>query len=731
MDQKIINTFAIQHEPMEVFNLTEQDERAYLEQILQKLEWALHHADQAAKQFTKAFRQNEEYLYDQRSGMDDADRVSAGQSFKRMASEGESTVAAKRRMRKLLESPYFGRIDFTPTTETFVGAKREGRSEPLPIYIGVHSFADGMKGTYLIYDWRAPVSSMFYDFELGDAWYETAGGIVKGVIGLRRQYRIRRGKMEYMIENDINIQDDVLQKELSQSSDDKMKNIVATIQRDQNVIIRNESSPVLIIQGVAGSGKTSIAIHRIAFLLYRFRDTMSSGDILIISPNKVFADYISNVLPELGEAQIPELGMEEFANDLLDHKFKFHTFLEQVFSIIHYPPDSYREDEGFMERVRFKSSAELVGQLNRYLVHLENHLFVAHDLVVGRTRVPAAFIQEQFKSLHRVPLLSRLPMVIKEVELHVKSSVKRKLSGAEKSHLYKSLSGAMGNVNLLELYSKFYDWLGRKDLFRMDHNVLEYTDVFPLIYCKIRLVGMQPYQHVKHLVVDEMQDYTPVQYAVLARLFHCKKTILGDASQAVNPHSASTAEEIHQVFPQADIVKLFRSYRSTYEITRFTQGIIANPDLVAVERHGPEPEVKGFQRSIDEEEEIKQLVTRFRSLRDEASRVVGSSGHQSLAIICKTPQQAKAMSKLLHGPGVFLLTEESTSFRAGVVITTVPLAKGLEFDEVLVPFVSADQYQTDLDKRLLYIACTRALHYLTVTFTKERSRFLALTGIPI
>src|SRR5260221_7949524 len=282
--------------------------------------------------------------------------------------------------------------------------------------MGVQSFDDGMKGTYLIYDWRAPVSSMFYDFELGEAWDETAAGTVKGSIGLRRQYRIRHGKMEYMIENDINIQDDVLQKELSRSSDDKMKNIVATIQRDQNAIIRNESSPVLIIQGVAGSGKTSIAIHRIAFLHYRFRDTMASGDILLISPNKVFADYISNVLPELGEAQIPELGMEEFAHDLLDHKYKFHSFLEQLFFIIR------KKDEGFMERVRFKSSADLVGQLNRYLVHLENHLFVAPDLMVGRTPVPASFIREQFKSLQRVPLLSRLPIVIHAVEQHVRTS---------------------------------------------------------------------------------------------------------------------------------------------------------------------------------------------------------------------------------------------------------------------------------------------------------------------
>jgi DNA helicase-2/ATP-dependent DNA helicase PcrA len=702
---------------MKIINLTEQDERDYLDQILQKLEWAFHQADQAAKQFTKAFRQNEEYLYDQRSGMDDADRVSAGQSFKWMAFQGESTIAAKRRLRKLMESPYFGRIDFTV----------DGRSEPLPIYIGVHSFADGMKGTYLIYDWRAPVSSMFYDFELGDAWYETTAGTVNGVIGLRRQYRIRRGKMENMIENDINIQDDVLQKELSQSSDDKMKTIIATIQRDQNAIIRNESSRVLIIQGVAGSGKTSIAIHRIAFLLYRFRDTMASGDILILSPNKVFADYISNVLPELGEAQIPELGMEEFAHDLLDNKYKFHSFLEQVFSIIH------EKDKDFMERVRFKSSSALVGQLNRYIVHLENHLFVASDLPIGQTRVPASFIQEQFKSLQRVPLLSRLPMMIKAVEQHVKSIIKRKLSGPEKSQIYKPLSGALGNVKLLELYRLFYDWLGRKDLFRMDHNMMEYTDVFPLIYCKIRLVGIPQYQGVKHLVVDEMQDYTPIQYAVLARLFPCKKTILGDASQAVSLQGVSTAEQIQQIFPQADVVKLFRSYRSTYEITRFTQVMIANPDLVAVERHGPEPEVKGFQRSVEEDEEITRLVNRFRALPDashdhrspgEDGRVVGSSAHQSLAIICKTPSQAKALSKLLDAPDVFLLTEESTSFRAGVVITTVPLAKGLEFDEVVVPFASADQYQTDLDRRLLYIACTRALHQLTLTFTNERSRFL-------
>src|SRR5688500_7367869 len=186
---------------------------------------------------------------------------------------------------------------------------------------------------------------MFYDFELGPASYETPSGRITGVISLKRQYRIRDGRMEFMIENDVNIHDEVLQKELSKTADDRMKTIVATIQRDQNAVIRNESSPVLIIQGVAGSGKTSIALHRIAFLLYRFRESMTAKDILIISPNKVFADYISNVLPELGEEHIPEMEMDELAQDLLENKFHFQTFFQQVSFLLE------THDNGYVERI--------------------------------------------------------------------------------------------------------------------------------------------------------------------------------------------------------------------------------------------------------------------------------------------------------------------------------------------------------------------------------------------
>ena len=679
-----------------IIRATEQEEREYLDQIKQRLESALHQVDLSINQYSKEFRQNEQYTYDQRSGMDDADIVSAGQSVIRMISHGESVVVRKRKLVKLMESPYFGRIDFT----------REG-ANGLPIYIGVHSFSDGTRGVNLIYDWRAPVSSMFYDFELGPAWYNTPGGIVSGTIELRRQYRIRKGAMEWMLENELNIHDDVLQKELSKSADDKMKNIVATIQRDQNAVIRNETSRVLIIQGVAGSGKTSIALHRIAFLLYRFRDSIAAKDILIISPNKVFADYISNVLPELGEEQIPELGMDELAEDLLEGKFKFQTFFQQVVALLD------KHDDAFIERIRFKSSPDFLRQLNRYMVHLENNLFVTADIPVAGMRVPASFLMERFRALQRIPLLDRFPEIIKDVQQYVRTAVNRKLTGQEKTRIYQLLSQMLRKSNLLDLYRDFYKWLGRPEFFRMDGNVLEYSDVFPLIYCKIRLEGVRTYQHVKHLVVDEMQDYTPVQYHVLSRVFSCKKTILGDANQSVNPYSASSAEDIHDIFPQADLVKLFRSYRSTFEITHFTLGIRSNPDLIALERHGPVPEVKGFDQPSGELDEIKLGLDRFRN-----------SGRLSLGIICKTQGQADSLNSKLGSKDISLLTADSTSFKEGIVITTVHLAKGLEFDEVIIPYASADNYKTDIDQSMLYIACTRAMHQLTLTFTRDKSRFL-------
>ena len=677
-----------------MINETEADEREYLEEIKEKLALNLKRVDERVKEFSEELRANKEYIHEYQSGMDEADMVAADQSINRIAGTGENAVIIRRKIHKLLVSPYFGRIDFSVKALT-----------PAPIYIGIHSFTDDITRKGLIFDWRAPISSMFYDYELGPAEYRTPSGVVKGNINLKRQYRIRDGRMEFMIENSLNIHDEVLQKELSKSSDDRMKNIVATIQRDQNAVIRNETAPVMIIQGVAGSGKTSIALHRVAFLLYRYRDSIRSKDILIISPNKVFADYISNVLPELGEEHIPEIGMDELADELLDRRFKFQTFFQQVYALLD------RHDEKFVERIRFKSSFEFLAKLNQYLIHVENNYFQAEEIRVAGTVIPFPFIMERFKAYHRMPMMKRFPEMIADILQHLRGLVNRKLSGREKAKVWDAVPRMFRLGSPMDLYRDFYSWLGRKDML-VAYNIdgLEYADVFPLIYCKIRLEGTSNYDKVKHLLVDEMQDYTPIHYAVLSRVFLCRKTILGDISQTVNPYSASSADTIEEIFPQGEIVKLTRSYRSSLEIARFALSVRPNPDMIPMERHGEEPNVIGYATQGEELEGIRKLISDFRA-----------SGNQSLGVICKTHQQATWIHGQLRVSDAHLLTADSTAFVQGIAITTVHMAKGLEFDQVLIPGVSRKNYHTEVDRSLLYIACTRAMHKLTLTFFNEQS----------
>jgi DNA helicase-2/ATP-dependent DNA helicase PcrA len=683
-----------------MINPTEQDERNYLEEIKERISFALQRTATRVTEFSDELRQTKQYLHEHQSGLDEADMVAAWQSINRMANTGEETVEQRQRLMKLVSSPYFGRIDFRANVNL----------KEISVYVGLTTFIDGAQRLNLIYDWRAPISSMFYDFELGAAQYKTPSGMVAGEINLKRQYKIRDGVMEFMIESAVSIHDEILQKELSKSADEHMKNIAATIQRDQNQVIRNEHAQVMIIQGVAGSGKTSIALHRIAFMLYRFRDSIRAKDVLVLSPNKVFADYISNVLPELGEEQIPEMEMEELAAELLEKKYPFQTFFQQVATLLERPHPE------FIERVKFKSTFEFVKQLNKYLIHLENTSLTHVELKVAGVVVPFPFVVEKFKAWQRMPVHSRIPEVVQEILQYVRTTAKRKLTGGEKARVHELVPRMFNIRSPFEIYKGFYSWIGKPEMFRMMHGMqLEYADVYPLIYCKIRLEGVDAYDQVKHLLVDEMQDYTPVQYAVLARVFKCKKTILGDINQTVNPYGASSGENIEEVFPQGELVKLYRSYRSTFEISKFASDILSTPGLIAMERHGEKPQVLGFATSEEEVGAIRARISEFEK-----------SGHHSLGIICKTQQQANTLFEKIRLEGIHLLNPTSTSFSHGVIIVSAHLAKGLEFDEVIVPFVSADHYQSDLDRRMLYIACTRAMHKLTLTYEGKPSEMVGV-----
>lgn len=427
---------------------------------------------------------------------------------------------------------------------------------------------------------------MFYDYELGEAHFDAPSGEVKGNIRLKRQYRIRDGKMEFMLESSLNIQDDILQKELSGNSDDRMKNIVATIQREQNKIIRNDTSNTLIIQGVAGSGKTSIALHRVAYLLYRHKGEITSNDILIISPNKVFADYISNVLPELGEEKIEECGFEELMLKILDNKYKIQTFFDQVAEILD------KEEENFIERIRFKSTTEFIQQMDKYILYLEQNAFRPTDLKAGRIPIPAEYLKKRFAAWHRLPMRSRFQPMAEEIARELTFTYHQEPMGKIQIRQLGNELKKMFNNKDLDLYKGFYDWLGKPEMFKQGKNrKLEYADVAPLLYLKLALEDNKTMYGIKHLLVDEMQDYTPIQYKVLAKLFPCRKTILGDAKQSVNPYSSTTCEQIQRVLVGSEVMKLCKSYRSTYEITEFAQRIAKNEELEAIERHGEEPAV--------------------------------------------------------------------------------------------------------------------------------------------
>lgn len=680
------------------FNQTEKQEKEYLKQIISFLKKVIGNTDASVKDHVDTLAEYKDYIWSNKD-IDPHEIRSMRESILNHFALGESVINKRKRLTKILAIPYFGRIDFLEKKEN---------SKVMPTYIGIHTFYDPESRATLIHDWRAPVSSMFYDHELGEAGYRSPSGEIKGEISLKRQYRIRGGKMEFMIESALTVHDDILQKELSSNVDDKMKNIVATIQREQNQIIRNEDIRTLIIQGVAGSGKTSIALHRIAYLLYTFRDSISSKDILIISPNKVFSDYISNVLPELGEETVSETSMEQILSGVLEHKYKYQTYFGLVNELLEKPSSS------LIDRIAYKASFGFISELDKFILHIENTYFKAADVKLTKyITIPAPFIEEQYLRFNRYPIRRRFDAMADYMLDMLKIQYAFTVTTAGRNLLKKEIRLMFAGNNDIQVYKDFFKWTNNPGMFKMRKgHTLEYSDLAPLAYLHLALEGNgnQPFR-VKHLLIDEMQDYSPIQYKVIQKLFPCRKTVLGDAGQSVNPYGSSTAETIQKSLTASEIMKLCKSYRSTFEITDFAQKIHPNAELEPVARHGEKPQILQFGSAVEELSGIMGLISTYRK-----------SGYKSLGIICKTEQQAREMADVLksYANDISFLSSQSSAFVQGIVITSAHMAKGLEFDEVIIPQTDERNYRSEIDKSMLYVAVTRAMHRLTLTFHEAR-----------
>jgi DNA helicase-2/ATP-dependent DNA helicase PcrA len=732
------------------FNLTKEKEIEYLKNILKELKKESENIKQVTEQEKEFITETQKYMHDKVYEMDPQEIRANRQILENMVDSAYNLLAKNKRLEKMINSPYFGRISFLfDDKKSAEGIKRgspmDGNGN-FQIYIGVHSFIINLKN--LIYDWRSPIASMFYDYETGRAQYTAPKGIMAGEINLKRQYKINGGTMEYMFESDIKIDDEILQEQLGKSSSEKMKNIVATIQKEQNAIIRDEKSDILIIQGVAGSGKTSIALHRVAYLLYLLKDKIYSENMMIISPNKVFSDYISNVLPELGEEQILQMTFDDIAEHELDEYCEYQNCHGQISELLE------NCDQSLTERIAFKSTGGFLDKMNEYIDYIEQTHFIPETFSyiqdengsyeMGRVfEVSEHYLQGRFVAYKRFPALKRLDMIIEEIIDKLMDFYDIKQTKIKKIQLRNKIySMFRDSKDIMKLYGDMYKYIKAENMYmpkkvkinrtiktqkgekvqKVERYLISYDDIAPLLYLKSMVFGVDSFLYVRHLLIDEMQDYSPVHYAFFNKLFVCKKTILGDVNQLVNPYCQGSSQEkisaIYERMPKTKVTNmtLLKSYRSTAEITEFAKKVIKNDKLQLVERHGEEPLIIKCENPEDEAEKIIALT-----------KENSKKGFKSTGIICKTDKQAENLYNALKSKPEFeitLLTAKSEKFDNRLAVTTAYLAKGLEFDCVILPGADKNNYKNEIDRQMLYIGITRALHSLILLYENEITNFL-------
>lgn len=668
------------------------DGTLFLQDVTEKIRQRLDDIKQSLDEGQKEIESMHEYYWENYTEMDQYgyEDYDNQQALLSQVNANQDKLVLKHRFERMADAPFFGRVDFI----------FDGEDEAEPFYIGIGNFAEKAGMTPLIYDWRAPVSGLFYDYDKGPASYEAPAGTIRGEISSKWQYKIRGGKMIYAFESDTKIDDEILKQELGNNGDVKLKNIVRTIQKEQNAIIRNTKDKILVIQGAAGSGKTSIALHRIAYLLYHDRKNLKSSNVLVLSPNSVFGDYISHILPELGEENIREMSFDLFAyRELKDTAADCEDRYDHLERIMKFPDDQEKE------RFRMKQSESFVGLIEGFLATLEDRLVDFRPISFrGSQLTEEELIRMFYFKFQETPLLARMDAVMDYFVDAYETLKGRDISDEDREMLREKFDSMYVTKDIYTIYNWLLEDYGYDMLpdVPYERRKVQYEDVFPMLYLKYRLLGHGAQKNIKHLVIDEMQDYSFLQYVLLKQIFQCRMTILGDYAQTLDTKQHDVLKFLPKIFgKEIRQVILRKSYRNTYEIARYAGEISGIRDLELLERHGKEVE----ERRFSSEDEMLEAVRE--NLR------LGSEGYETATVITMTEEEAYDIYRLLTNRGIdaAYVDRDSSAFKRGLTVTTFYLAKGLEFDQV---FTIKGTEGNPLEKQAQYISATRALQELYV-----------------
>ena len=676
--------------------------REYLQYVLKCLNDRLAQADAAILEGEKEIEDMHEYYWENYTEMDQYgyEDYDNQQALFRQMNANEEQFRLRKRFKKMQDSPFFGRVDF----------RYDGDEEAETFYIGIGNLSESAGSLPLVYDWRAPVSGLFYDYDKGPASYEAPSGIFEGEVTSKWQYKIRKGKMLYEFESDVKIDDEILGAELGSNGEVQLKNIVRTIQKEQNEIIRNTKDRIMVIQGAAGSGKTSVALHRIAYLLYHDRENLKSSNVLILSPNGVFADYISHILPELGEENIREMSFDLFAyRELKDIVGDCEDRYDQIEHTVLNPK--------IQDICREKQSPEFVSKLDGFVLRLEDELMNFRDVEYrGCTLSEKEIIDLFYFKFLDVPLLSRMHSVAEYFIDQVETLRDRDLSDEEREEVMECFRSMYETRDCYVLYSRFLEKEGYRPLphCQIEKRRLRYEDVYPVLYLKYTLYQCRNHHGIKHVVVDEMQDYSWIQYLLIHKMFPCRMTILGDKAQTMEDETQDVLKFLPKIFGK-DICKIVmnRSYRNTMEVAQYANHLTGIEDMELFERHGEPVDERTF---LSIEEALESVLEKWLNRREEFETEAliflteREAEHAFLYIEKRLKEIApEAENQLCY------MNRDSQSFKKGLTVTTFYLAKGLEFDQVFGIF--EEDRESGLQCQAKYITATRALHELHMYIT--------------